>query len=313
VCWGNGTERNSNWWHGRWRLYLNAKVLLRDCPLHLKVFAQNVREADLCSTFPCHNTYRILGTIQKPAYRLDASGVYFCACMCQICACCFIVLLHCLGDCGCVLWWDKPNQIVLDFTSCQVPPKCNFLQKSNFLSSHKLTRSKSKRENTNNLFNKDIFQGEMITCGLSSQCVRHRECVWVACLWRIGMNRKSQRMFGQHQTHTEVWNERDRARVKCVCVCLWQRIARGCPSAVTLIMLCRLILLSGGNDVWLDVFECVCVVDGERELYATFAVCLIPNMIISWKDCTNEWYISRRRGNLCFIMQPICYKQIKNK
>lgn len=188
--------------------------------------------------FRAHNTYRILGTIQKSAYRLDASGVYSCVCVRVLCkfvqelAVSYTVFLYCLCDCGSVLWWDKPHQMVLDFTSCQVLPKCIFLQKCNFLSSHKLTSqtcrsqkqvsnlsSKIHQEKTPIIFNKDIFQGEMITCGLwfmLTICVRHRECVWVVCLWRIGMNRKSQRMFGHHQTDTEVWNERDRAGVKCV-------------------------------------------------------------------------------------------------
>lgn len=61
--------------------------------------------------FLAHNTYRILGTIQKSAYRLDASGVYSCVCV-QICAgnCCFIhrVLVLSGWVCQCS---DEMNQI----------------------------------------------------------------------------------------------------------------------------------------------------------------------------------------------------------
>lgn len=205
------------------------------------------------------------------------------------------VFLHSLAD----LWWDKSNQIV-PFE------KQNFL----FLILHCYlalpATARSKWETTNSLFNKDIFQDETISCGLWFKftiCVRHRVCVWVVCLWRIGMQRKSQRTLGHHETDTEVWNERDRAGVN-VCMCLCRRIGRGCPSAITLIMLCRLILLSGGNwgkwGVFVHVCVCVCVWGNERALYHLCCV-LDSNMIISWKAYTNEWYIRRREVRKCVL------------
>ncbi len=132
-------------------------------------------------------------------------------------------------------------------------------------------------------------------------------CVWAACLWRIGMQRKSQRMLGHHETDTEVWNERDRAGAN-VCMCLCQRIGRGCPSAVTLIMLCRLILLSGGNEVCL--FVCVCVFELTKGLYTTFFVCLIQIWLFHGKLTL---MIHQQEGGeeMCFIMWPIHYTRIQ--
>ncbi len=203
------------------------------------------------------------------------------------------MFLHSLAD----LWWDKSNQF-MPFE------KLNFLFLSGIVTKPSLPQSdpslNPELETTNNLFNKDISQGETINCGLWFKfkiCVRHRVCVWVVCLRRISMQRKSQRTLGHHETDTEVWNERDRAGVN-VCMCLCRRIGRGCPSAVTLIMLCRLILLSGGNEVCL--FVCACVWGNERALYRLCCV-LDSNMIISWKAYTNEWYISRREARKCVL------------
>lgn len=132
--------------------------------------------------------------------------------------------------CYCILWLtcDEINQIKLcllqNWTSCS----CQALLPSQPVTvgseSQTWAQKFTKRKTTNNLFNKDIFRGVTIDCVLWFKftiCARHRAGVWAACLWRIGMQRKSQRTLGHHETDTEVWNERDRAGVNRMCACVF--------------------------------------------------------------------------------------------